>query len=122
MGRLHCLDGAAHQVFGVRGLLGFGRFFPWIGDGKQRDRGNAELRRAACVLDELVDGQTLDADIQFTLAVLRLMGHKDLDTLTVEQARAEIRAGAGTQFDPAVVEAFDQVSVNRFAALRAEVG
>ena len=39
-----------------------------------------------------------------------------------EQARAEIRAAAGTQFDPAVVEAFDQVSVNRFAALRAEVG
>ena len=37
-----------------------------------------------------VDGQILDADIQFTLGVLRLMRHKSLDTLTVEQARAGI--------------------------------
>src|SRR5690349_3238327 len=37
-----------------------------------------------------VDGQTLDADIQFTLGMLKLMRHKSLDTLTVEQARAGI--------------------------------
>jgi acetyl esterase len=38
-----------------------------------------------------VDGQTLCADIQLILGVIGLMGHKSLDTLTVEQARAEIR-------------------------------
>jgi HD-GYP domain-containing protein (c-di-GMP phosphodiesterase class II) len=39
-----------------------------------------------------------------------------------EQARAEIRAAAGSQFDPAVVEAFDQVPIARFAELRREIG
>jgi HD-GYP domain-containing protein (c-di-GMP phosphodiesterase class II) len=31
------------------------------------------------------------------------------DSFTREQAAAEIRAGAGTQFDPGVVRAFDEL-------------
>ncbi|HWP66824.1 MAG TPA: alpha/beta hydrolase [Candidatus Limnocylindria bacterium] len=38
------------------------------------------------------DDLELCADVQFTLAVLRLMGHRPLDTMTVEEARAEIRS------------------------------
>src|SRR5262245_16694478 len=41
-----------------------------------------------------VDGQTLDAEMQLILAILRLMGHRSLDTLSVAEARAEIRANA----------------------------
>jgi HD-GYP domain-containing protein (c-di-GMP phosphodiesterase class II) len=39
-----------------------------------------------------------------------------------EEARSELRAHAGTQFDPSVIEAFEQVPAERFAALREEVG
>ncbi len=38
-----------------------------------------------------------------------------------EAARVEIRAGSGTQFDPAVIEAYDQVSDETLAALKAEL-
>jgi acetyl esterase len=41
-----------------------------------------------------VDGQTLDAEVQFTLTLLRLMRHRSLDTLSVAEARAEIRSTA----------------------------
>jgi len=41
-----------------------------------------------------LDGQTLEADVQLILAILRLMGHRNLDTLSVEEARADIRANA----------------------------
>ncbi|HEX8102701.1 MAG TPA: HD-GYP domain-containing protein [Solirubrobacteraceae bacterium] len=51
-----------------------------------------------------------------------------LDALTTDRpyrpasswgaARAEIRAGAGTQFDPRVVDAYDQVSDDALAAIR----
>jgi acetyl esterase len=40
------------------------------------------------------DGQTLDAEVQLTLALLRLMRHRSLDTLGVAEARAEIRSTA----------------------------
>jgi acetyl esterase len=41
-----------------------------------------------------LDGQTLAADVQLTLGLLRLLGHRGLDGLTVEEARAEIRRTA----------------------------
>jgi len=41
-----------------------------------------------------LDGQTLEAEVQLTLAILRLMRHRSLDTLSVAEARAEIRASA----------------------------
>jgi HD-GYP domain-containing protein (c-di-GMP phosphodiesterase class II) len=55
-----------------------------------------------------------------------------LDALTTDRpyrpasswdiARTEIRSAAGTQFDPAVVDAFEDVGDERFAALRERIG
>jgi HD-GYP domain-containing protein (c-di-GMP phosphodiesterase class II) len=39
-----------------------------------------------------------------------------------EDARSELRAHAGTQFDPGVIEAFERVPAERFLALREEAG
>jgi HD-GYP domain-containing protein (c-di-GMP phosphodiesterase class II) len=39
-----------------------------------------------------------------------------------EDARAELRAHTGTQFDPGVMEAFDRVPAERFLALRDDAG
>jgi len=41
-----------------------------------------------------LDGQTLEADVQLTLTILRLMRHRSLDTMTPAEARAEIRRTA----------------------------
>jgi acetyl esterase len=41
-----------------------------------------------------LDGQELDVDAQLMLAALRLTGHRGLDTMTPEAARAEIRRSA----------------------------
>jgi acetyl esterase len=38
-----------------------------------------------------LDGQTLEAEVQLTLTLLRLMRHRSLDTLSVAEARAEMR-------------------------------
>jgi len=40
----------------------------------------------------------------------------------LEQARAEIRAGAGTQFDPAVVDQLDALPDEAIERIRAEIG
>ncbi len=42
--------------------------------------------------------------------------------LSLQQARAEIRAGAGTQFDPAVVEQLDALPDETIEHIRAEIG
>lgn len=59
----------------------------------------------------IVDGQTLAAEVQFTLTLLRLMRHRGLDTLTVAEAREEIRRTAalanGLREDVARVDALD---------------
>jgi HD-GYP domain-containing protein (c-di-GMP phosphodiesterase class II) len=39
-----------------------------------------------------------------------------------DHARAELRAHAGTQFDPKIIAAFEQVPAERFAHLREEAG
>jgi acetyl esterase len=39
----------------------------------------------------VIDGQTLEAEMQLTLTLLRLMRHRSLDTLSVAEARQEIR-------------------------------
>ncbi len=41
---------------------------------------------------------------------------------TFEAARAEITAASGTQFDPDIVAAFQQMPTERFVALREEIG
>ena len=41
---------------------------------------------------------------------------------TPDRAREEIRAGAGTQFDPAVVEQLDALSDDVIERIRAEIG
>ncbi len=41
-----------------------------------------------------IDGQELDAEVQLALAMLRLAGHRDLDTMTPDEARADIRRNA----------------------------
>ena len=41
---------------------------------------------------------------------------------TLDEARAEIRAGAGTQFDPAVVEQLDALPDETIERIRAEIG
>jgi acetyl esterase len=55
-----------------------------------------------------IDGQELDAEVQLALAMLRLAGHRDLDTMTPDQARADIRRNArifaGTPIPMARVE------------------
>src|SRR5689334_12274593 len=56
-----------------------------------------------------IDGQELDAEVQLALAMLRLGGHRELDTMTPEEARADIRRNArvfaGTPVPMARVEA-----------------
>jgi acetyl esterase len=56
-----------------------------------------------------IDGQELEADVQLALAMLRLTGHRDLDTMTPEQAREDIRRNArifaGTPIPMAKIEA-----------------
>ena len=42
--------------------------------------------------------------------------------LSLDQARAEIRSGAGTQFDPVVVEQLDALSDEVIERIRAEIG
>jgi ribonuclease P protein subunit RPR2 len=42
--------------------------------------------------------------------------------LKLSQARAEIRAGAGTQFDPAVVDQLDELPDETIERIRAEIG
>lgn len=41
-----------------------------------------------------IDGQELDAEVQLALAMLRIAGHRDLDTMTPDEARADIRRNA----------------------------
>jgi acetyl esterase len=41
-----------------------------------------------------IDGQELDAEVQLALAMLRLAGHRNLDTMTPAEARADIRRNA----------------------------
>jgi acetyl esterase len=56
-----------------------------------------------------IDGQELDAEVQLALAMLRLTGHRDLDTMTPAQARDDIRRNArifaGTPIPMARIEA-----------------
>ena len=41
-----------------------------------------------------IDGQELDPEVQFILALLRVFGHRDLSIMTPAQAREEIRRDA----------------------------
>ena len=55
-----------------------------------------------------IDGQDLDPQVQLALAMMRLTGHRNLDTMTPDQARADIRRNArifgGTPIPMARVE------------------
>jgi acetyl esterase len=56
-----------------------------------------------------IDGQELDAEVQFALAMLKIAGHRNLDTMTPDEARADIRRNArifaGTPLPMARIEA-----------------
>ena len=82
----------------------------WDGDGYPDRLGGDEIPLAARVfaVADTLDALTTDRPYR--------------PASSFEHARAEIRAGSASQFDPDVVEAFEAVPVSRFAELREDLG
>ena len=108
---------AQHPVIGSEIL----RDVDFLGEGKLVVRHHHERWDGAGYPDRLAGEEIPLAARVFAVA-------DALDALTTDRpyrrgtrfsrAREEIRAHSGSQFDPAVVEAFDTIPDSRFAALR----